>query len=163
MAVPRGRFPLDAPSQPSLALPTDQPSARDRLRALSVLSYKGGMSRCLAWKTRIEPRPIFRAHGFALRTPAKPMRYSRSEHSRVQSLQKDVARAEADYQRFRAAYLEVARNEPGHEVALAMIGADMDRAHAALQALIGLPRLPFTHEPSTVVRREAQRLSHENS
>jgi hypothetical protein len=26
-----------------------------------------------------------------------------------------------------------------------------------------LPRLPFTHEPSTVVRREAQRLSHENT
>jgi hypothetical protein len=46
-------------------------------------------------------------------------------------------------------------------VALAMIGADMDRAHAHLQELIGLPRLPFTHEPSTVVRREAERLAHE--
>ena len=91
------------------------------------------------------------------------MRSSRSEHSRVQALQQDVSRAEADYQRLRAAYLEVARNEPGHEVALAMIGADMDRAHAALQALIGLPRLPFTHEPSTVVRREAQRMTQENS
>jgi len=87
------------------------------------------------------------------------MRY-RSEHSRVQQ---EIARAEADYQRLRAAYLEIARNEPGHEVALAMIGADMDRAHAALQTLIGLPRLPFTHEPSTVVRREAQRMTHENT
>ena len=67
------------------------------------------------------------------------MRYSRSEHSRVQALQNEVARAEADYQRLRAAYLDIAKNEPGHEVALAMIGADMDRAHAALQALIGLP------------------------
>ena len=86
------------------------------------------------------------------------MRYGR-ENNRAQGLQQEVARAEADYQRLRAAYLEVARNEPGHEVALAMIGADMDRAHAALQALIGLPRLPFTHEPSTVVRREAQRLT----
>jgi hypothetical protein len=38
----------------------------------------------------------------------------------------------------------------------------MDRAHAHLQELIGLPRLPFTHEPSTVVRREAQRFTHEN-
>jgi hypothetical protein len=91
------------------------------------------------------------------------MRSSRSEYSRVQSLQIEVARAEGDYQRLRAAYLEVAKNEPGHEVALAMIGADMDRAHATLQALIGLPRLPFTHEPSTVVRREALRLTHENS
>ena len=89
------------------------------------------------------------------------MRYSRSEHARVQALQHEVQRAEGDYQRLRAAYLEIARNEPGHEVALAMIGADMDRAHAHLQALIGLPRLPFTHEPSTVVRREAQRLAQE--
>jgi hypothetical protein len=91
------------------------------------------------------------------------MRHSRSEHSRVQALQQEVARAEADYQRLRAAYLEIARNEPGHEVALAMIGSDMDRAHATLQALSGLPRLPFTHEPSTVIRREAQRLVHENT
>ena len=90
------------------------------------------------------------------------MRYSRNEHTRVQALQSEVARAEADYQRLRAAYLEVARNEPGHEVALAMIGADMDRAHAHLQELIGLPSLPFTHEPSTVVRREAERLTHEH-
>jgi len=91
------------------------------------------------------------------------MRYSSTEQTQVQSLQKEIARAEGDYQRLRAAYLEVAKNEPGHEVALAMIGADMDRAHSALQALIGLPRLPFTHEPSTVVRREAQRFTHENS
>lgn len=88
------------------------------------------------------------------------MRHGR-ENNRAHGLQQEVARAEADYQRLRAAYLEVARNEPGHEVALAMIGADMDRAHAALQALIGLPRLPFTHEPSTVVRREAQRMTQE--
>ena len=91
------------------------------------------------------------------------MRYSRAEHSRVQGLQQEVQRAEADYQRLRATYLEIAKNEPGHEVALAMIGADMDRAHAHLQTLIGLPRLPFTHEPSTVIRREAQRIAEENN
>ena len=90
------------------------------------------------------------------------MRYSRAEYAKVLALQEEVARADADYQRLRAAYLEIARNEPSHEVALAMIGADMDRAHARLQALIGLPRLPFTHEPSTVVRREAERLGTEN-
>ncbi|MDP3759590.1 MAG: hypothetical protein Q8R01_03600 [Ramlibacter sp.] len=94
--------------------------------------------------------------------PGCMMRYSRSEHARVQALQQEVSRAEADYQRLRAAYLEIAKNEPGHEVALAMIGADMDRAHSHLQALIGLPRLPFTHEPSTVVRREAQRQTEEH-
>ena len=89
-------------------------------------------------------------------------RYSRAEYAKVLALQEEVSRADQDYQRLRAAYLDIARGEPGNEVALAMIGADMDRAHARLQALIGLPRLPFTHEPSTVVRREAQRLAEEN-
>lgn len=88
-------------------------------------------------------------------------RYSRAEYAKVLALQDEVARADADYQRLRNAYLDVAQNEPTHEVALAMIGADMDRAHARLQALIGLPRLPFTHEPSTVMRREAQRIADE--
>jgi hypothetical protein len=90
------------------------------------------------------------------------MRPNRSENARLAAAQHDVSRAEADYQRFRNAYLEIARNEPGHEVALAMIGADMDRAHARLQALIGLPKLPFTHEPSTVIRREVHRISHDD-
>ncbi len=74
-----------------------------------------------------------------------------------------VNRAESDYPRLRAASLEGARNEPGHEVALAMVGADMDRAHARLQALMGLPRLPFTHEPSAVLRREALRTGEDGS
>lgn len=91
------------------------------------------------------------------------MRYSRAEYAKILAAQHEVARAEEDYQRLRAAYLEVARSEPGHEVALAMIGADMDRAHAHLQALIGLPQMPFTHDPSTVVRREAQRAEEENA
>jgi hypothetical protein len=89
------------------------------------------------------------------------MRYSRAEYAKVLALQEEVARADADYQRLRNAYLDIAEKEPTHEVALAMIGADMDRAHARLQALIGLPRLPFTHEPSSVMRREAQRLADE--
>jgi hypothetical protein len=90
------------------------------------------------------------------------MRHNRAEYAKILALQQEVARAEADYQRLRAAYMEIAKNEPGHEVALAMIGADMDRAHARLQALIGLPRLPFTHEPSAVLRREVQRQTEEN-
>jgi len=94
-------------------------------------------------------------------TGSKTTRYSRAEYAKVLALQEEVARADADYQRLRNAYLEIMRTDPTHEVALAMIGADMDRAHARLQALIGLPRLPFTHEPSTVMRREAQRLADE--
>ena len=91
----------------------------------------------------------------------KTARYSRAEYAKVLALQEEVARADADYHRLRNAYLDIVRTDPTHEVALAMIGADMDRAHARLQALIGLPRLPFTHEPSTVMRRDAQRLAEE--
>jgi hypothetical protein len=95
------------------------------------------------------------------RSPARPAskteRYSRAEYAKVLALQEEVSRADADYQRLRNAYMDVAEREPSHDVALAMIGADMDRAHARLQALIGLPRLPFTHEPSSVMRRELQR------
>lgn len=91
------------------------------------------------------------------------MRYTRTEYARIVAAQQEVQRAESDYQRFRAAYLEIARHEPGHEVALAMVGADMDRAHARLQTLIGLPKLPFTHEPSTVMRREVRRIAEENT
>ena len=110
--------------------------------------------------------PHARAHAAAEDRPGwgsdkKPMRYSRAEYAKVLALQEEVARADADYQRLRNAYLDIAQNEPTHEVALAMVGFDMDRAHARLQALIGLPRLPFTHEPSAVMRREVQRLAEE--
>lgn len=114
--------------------------------------------------------PNARAHGVSLdkdyapraaagTAAAKTQRYSRAEYAKVLALQEEVARADGDYQRLRNAYMDLAQNEPEHDLALAMIGADMDRAHARLQALIGLPRLPFTHEPSAVMRREAQRLS----
>jgi hypothetical protein len=106
--------------------------------------------------------PHARAHSIDDRPGAgakSSARYSRAEYAKVLALQEEVARADSDYQRLRAAYLEVVQNEPTHEVALAMIGADMDRAHARLQALIGLPRMPFTHEPSTMMRRDAQRIA----
>ena len=91
------------------------------------------------------------------------MRYQPSEESKVQmAVQADISRAEGDYERLRAAYLDQMRVDSSHEVALAMIGADMDRAHARLQRLIGLPSLPFTHEPSTVLRRAAERFSTEH-
>ncbi|HYF20860.1 MAG TPA: hypothetical protein VEA40_23535 [Ramlibacter sp.] len=89
------------------------------------------------------------------------MRYSRAEYAKMLAAQKEVARAEEDYERLRAAYVEVAHNEPGHEVALAMIGADMDRAHAHLQVLIGLQRMPFTHDPSRVPAAEAVAVAEE--
>ena len=67
----------------------------------------------------------------------------------------ELGRAQEDYQRLRAAYLDVARNEPGHEVALAMIGHDMDRAHRHLQSLMDLQRMPYTHEAGAAMQRES--------
>ena len=89
------------------------------------------------------------------------MRYSRTEYAKMLVAQRELARAEEDYSRLRTAYVKIAHEEPGHEVALAMVGADMDRAHAMLQSLIGLPRMPFTHDPSKTVRRDAEREQHE--
>lgn len=65
---------------------------------------------------------------------------SRANSANAPALQDEVARAEADYRRLRHAYRAILHKEPDHEVALAMIGADLDRAHARLQALGGLPR-----------------------
>jgi hypothetical protein len=91
------------------------------------------------------------------------LRHKRAEEIRLHSVQRELARAEEDYQRLRSAYLDLATREHGNEVALAMVGADMDRAHAAMQALAGLPPLPYTHEPTRVVRREARRMAEHDS
>ena len=85
-----------------------------------------------------------------------------TEQSKHQQ-QLDLVRAEGDYQRLRAAYFELARNNQGNQVGLAMIGADMDRAHTNLQQMSGLRQLPFTHEPTRTVQREAQRMAEESS
>ncbi len=76
------------------------------------------------------------------------MRYSREAYLRLLSLQQDVVRAHEAYQQLRDAYLQVARDEPGHEVAMAMIGADMDRAQARLRALVGSDQPPGVDVPS---------------
>lgn len=83
------------------------------------------------------------------------MRYSRHEYAKLFAAHEHIAIAQQDYDRLRAAYLHIARTEPGHEVALAMIGADVDRAHATLQARVGLPPSPFALDPSKVLRRQA--------
>ena len=95
--------------------------------------------------------------------PETGNRPSRAEQSKLQQVQLEVVRAEGDYQRLRIAYLELAQNEQGNEVGLAMIGSDMDRAHANLQRVSGLRQLPFTHEPTRTVRREALRMAEESS
>lgn len=74
----------------------------------------------------------------------------------------EISDAERDYHRLRAAYLDVARQSPDNEVALAMIGSDMDRAFARLQSLLGRPG-PFTHEPTLILPNEAWRGVEENA
>jgi hypothetical protein len=80
------------------------------------------------------------------------IRDSRADQGRTLA-QQELADAQADYQRFRAAYVQIAREEPGHEVALAMVGADMDRAYARVQRLSRVPTTPFTHEPLILSQR----------
>ena len=95
--------------------------------------------------------------------PEAGHRPSRAEQSKRQQAQLDVVRAEGDYQRLRIAYFELAQNDQGNQVGLAMIGADMDRAHTNLQHVSGLRQLPFTHEPTPTVLCEAQRVAEERS
>lgn len=90
-------------------------------------------------------------------------RHSRAEYNKLQAAERESARAEEDYERLRSAYFQIARNVHGNEVALAMIGADMDRARASLQSLSGLWQLPFTYQPTTVLRRDVRRMAEENS
>ena len=59
--------------------------------------------------------------GIARAAGSNTMRYSRAEYAKVLALQDEVARADADYQRFRNAYMEIVQADPTHEVALAMI------------------------------------------
>lgn len=87
---------------------------------------------------------------------------SSTPHSRQTRAERDIGRAEADYLRLRRAYLDLASGER-NEVALAMVGADMERAHATLQGLSGLRPLPFSHQPTGVLRREANRLAEESA
>ncbi len=89
------------------------------------------------------------------------MRLRRSDYAKMLAAQHELTRAEQDYERLRAAYVALARSEPGHEVALAMVGADMDRAHALLHARIGLPAVqpPAPVEPPPARTRERAKAS----
>lgn len=90
------------------------------------------------------------------------MRYSPTEYHHVISVQQDVRQAQDDYQRLRGAWLDMERSDPDNEVALAMVGADMERAQWHLQALTGASQMPFTHEPTVLPLRQAQRTGGDN-
>lgn len=75
------------------------------------------------------------------------LRYGRSDTVAAHALHDEVARAEADYQRLRHAWLRLGREEPDNEVGLAMLGADMRRAQARLQGLAH-PQQEYGAEPA---------------
>lgn len=82
--------------------------------------------------------PHARAHAIDDRpggTGNKSARAGLAGNAKALAQQEEVARADADYRRLRRAYREILHKEPDHAVALAMIGADLDRAYARLQAL----------------------------
>ena len=56
--------------------------------------------------------------------------------------QKQLATAQEDYGRLRRAFLQLAESEPANTIALSMLGKDLDRAHAHMQALSGLDMRP---------------------
>lgn len=90
------------------------------------------------------------------------LRHAPAEPAPASAVQREIAQAEEDYRRLRQAYLELAKSQR-NEVALAMVGADMDRAHAVLQELSGLRQRPFAYEPSRVLRRQARRMEQESA
>ena len=75
------------------------------------------------------------------------------------SVPREHERAESDYQRLRSVYLKLASGERGNDVALAMIGADMERAHSWLQSVAGLKPRPATPVAGAALRRAARRLA----
>ena len=88
--------------------------------------------------------------------------HPRNKQGHQSDAERELARAQGDFQRLRQAYMEIAGGE-ANEVALAMVGADMERANAALQSLSGPRPLPVTDEPGRVMRREALQLAQEDA
>ena len=82
----------------------------------------------------------------------------RTQHTLELAAERDVARAEGDYRRLRAACLDLA-NGDANEVELAMVGADMARAQATLLRLRGLRQLSAAIGPGRVVKRETLRFA----
>ncbi|MCY7319456.1 MAG: hypothetical protein LH617_12155 [Ramlibacter sp.] len=91
------------------------------------------------------------------------IRHTRAEQDRMDAAGRELVRAEQDYERLRLAYLTLARDEAGNEVAISMVGADMDRAHAALQLLAGQRQLPFASAPAPAMRSPSRRMAEVDS
>lgn len=77
--------------------------------------------------------------------------------SLVDALEESAVEAAADYLRIRTAYLELARHDDPNEVALAMVGADLEAAYSRLQSMTGLPFLDCSTSACAALREEVRR------
>ncbi|MFC5498075.1 hypothetical protein ACFPOE_11065 [Caenimonas terrae] len=89
-------------------------------------------------------------------------RHGRKVHEGDSEARRELARAEGDYQRLRLAYLALAQGEP-NEVAMAMVGADMERANALVQGLRRIGQWSPAPASGRPARREARRLAEESA
>ena len=81
---------------------------------------------------------------------------------RARRADREVVAAEADYERLRQVCLDLSKGE-GNEVALAMVGADMERANRSLQSLISARKPPTAHGRRDASEREARHLAEEGA
>jgi len=97
---------------------------------------------------------------FLSRRPPAPARHD--EQVCALAADSDVIRAESDFERLRQAWQDLAKG-PDNEVALAMVGADMERAGRALQSLIGSRQPTMTHGHDRVTQRKARHFAAEKA
>lgn len=72
--------------------------------------------------------------------------------------QKQLATAQEDYSRLRRAFMNLADADPSNAMALSMLGKDLDRAHAHMQALSGLDMRPDQISCSRALLRDIGQL-----
>ena len=90
---------------------------------------------------------------FLSRRPPAPARHD--DQVCALAADSDVIRAQSDFERLRQAWQDLAKT-PDNAVALAMVGADMERASRALQSLTGSRQPTMTHGRSHVTQRKAR-------
>jgi hypothetical protein len=78
----------------------------------------------------------------APRAPVRPTAWAAEARRTQLAQQRQLASAQDDYGRLRRAFLDLAQADPANTIALSMLGRDLDRAHAHMQALSGLDSRP---------------------
>lgn len=110
-----------------------------------------GRTHCL-WRPTARDGPA--PYDLQMTTRSHPQ----AQHRRELAEELDVARAEGDYRRLRAAYMDLGRGD-ANEVALAMVGADMERAQVSLQRLSGARQHSMEIAKGNVIKRDTRRLA----